>query len=185
MRSAFITSVQLICQMHVEHYADGAAAVAAYHARTPNRCPLLRGPDADAAAADAGGVDAAALAAAPHPDVGAVDPTTKAATAPSCLTQSADDAAAAAYAASQVAAAAGAASAAIAEHGHPTCPVHVTPGVLEGLVARPLIAVQTSLLMDTVSWQRGVLATPPVSRSASSCFLLLAIWSICLFVQRT
>lgn len=70
---------------------------------------------------------------------------------------------AAAAAAGEVTAAAGEASAAIACKGPTACPVNVTPAVLQTLIARPLVAVQTSLLMDTVAWQRGVLATPPVS----------------------
>jgi hypothetical protein len=51
----------------------------------------------------------------------------------------------------------------VAGKGQDACPVFVTPAVLQSVIARPLVAVQTSLLMDTVAWQRGVLATPPVS----------------------
>jgi hypothetical protein len=62
-----------------------------------------------------------------------------------------------------VAAAAGESSALVACKGPATCPLAVTPAVLQSMIARPSVAVQTSLLMDTVTWQRGVLATPPVS----------------------
>lgn len=73
-----------------------------------------------------------------------------------------EPAAAAQSAAAEIAAAACKASAGVAAKGPASCPVQVTPAVLQSLIARPLVAVQTSLLMDTVAWQRGVLATPPV-----------------------
>lgn len=41
-----------------------------------------------------------------------------------------------------------------------------SPAALQSEVAGPLVAVQVSLIRDTVAWQRGVLATPPVSETA-------------------
>lgn len=38
-----------------------------------------------------------------------------------------------------------------------------SPAALQSEVAAPLVAVQVSLIRDTVAWRRGVLSTPPVS----------------------
>jgi hypothetical protein len=51
----------------------------------------------------------------------------------------------------------------VSSKGIALCPRSVSPAILQAMMAKPLVAVQTSLLMDTVAWQRGVLATPPVS----------------------
>lgn len=149
MRSAFITAVQLFGQMHAQFYADGAAAVAAFEAQAP-RCP----PRQHAQQHPTGFSDAAAASE----------------RAEDGLSCEFNGAAAVAAAAVEVAAAAGASSEAIAHLGHLTCPMVVTPAGLQSIIARPLVAVQTSLLMDTVMWQRGVLSTPPVSCCPNNAF---------------
>jgi hypothetical protein len=87
-----------------------------------------------------------------------------------------DPSKAAAAAAAEIAVAACKASAGVAAKGPASCPVQVTPAVLQSLIARPLVAVQTSLLMDTVAWQRGVLATPPVSHLQGHNSGCLRVW---------
>jgi hypothetical protein len=139
MKTTFVSAVELINQMHAQFYADGAAFVAAFESQWPG-CP----PTATA------GVPAAADAAA-APAVFS---------AGGCISSGA---AAAAAAAVDVAAAAGAASSLVSSKGIASCPRSVSPAVLQTMMAKPLVAVQTSLLMDTVAWQRGVLATPPVN----------------------
>lgn len=146
MKATFVSAVGLINQMHAQFYADGAAAVAAFEATCRQSCGTSTTALGQPAAAQSSGLSSAgtAPAAAAAADID-------------------DAAAAAAAAAAEIAAAAGKASAAVAAKGPASCPVEVTPAVLQSYVARPLVAVQTSLLMDTVAWQRGVLATPQVS----------------------
>lgn len=146
MKVTFVSAVELINQMHANFYADGAAFVAAFEAQLPSLplSPSAAEPAGDNTAAPAG------------------------LSVSGCSTSGA--AAAAAAAASDVAAAAGAASALVASKGFASCPLTVSPAVLQSMIARPLVAVQTSLLMDTVAWQRGVLATPPVSAHCCSLF---------------
>lgn len=139
MKTTFVSAVELINQMHAQFYADGAAFVAAFESQWPSRpLPVSAGVPAaaDAAAAPAGF------------------------SADGCISSGA---AAAAAAAADVAAAAGAASLLVSSKGIASCPRSVSPAILQTMMAKPLVAVQTSLLMDTVAWQRGVLATPPVS----------------------
>jgi hypothetical protein len=165
MRSTFITAVMLVNQMHAQFYADGAAAAVAYEART-FACPrvdaskptLQSSPSQETDRATSPPAAAASRAAAQESG----DLPTK--------SQASTMAAAAVNAAAQVAEAAAAASVLVACKGQQTCPVYVTPAVLQTVIARPLVAVQTSLLMDTVAWQRGVLATPPVSMSSPYCY---------------
>lgn len=149
MKAAFVSAVGLINQMHAQFYADGAAAVAAFEATCRQSCGRSTTVVGQPAAAQSSGQSANSAEAAPASASAAADID--------------DAAAAAAAAAAEIAAAVCKATAAVAAKGPASCPVQVTPAVLQSLVARPLVAVQASLLMDTVAWQRGVLATPPVS----------------------
>lgn len=151
MKGTFITAVELVNQMHAQFYADGAAAVAAFEAQAAacqhvsTDAPVSCTPAQSAQSGPAGHLAGKDYCA-------AFDSGAKASAA----------------AAAEVAAAAGESSAMIACKGPATCPLVVTPAVLQSMIARPLVSVQTSLLMDTVAWQRGVLATPPVSSCAGT-----------------
>lgn len=47
------------------------------------------------------------------------------------------------------------------------------PGPIHSRIAAPLVAVQISLKSDTVAWQRGVLATPPIVPALLQSMLIL------------
>lgn len=143
--------------MTAQYYADTAAATASYESATPanpaaaaflgSGCGTsIKQPPADVAAAAELAAAVAAAAAAAAKQLGCTPPPAPPAPAPGK------------QAGLPVAAPAGAP----APGGAAAAGARVTPPMLQQQIGMPLVQVQAALIKDTVTWQRGVLATPPV-----------------------
>jgi hypothetical protein len=164
LAETYMKAAALLGQMLAKTYRDGADAVARYEAAC---VPLLKSQSA------------VRLAAAELPAAGSSDGSDstqqKQQGVPAgCITYSAAEAAVAAAVADAVQEAvnesfpfaglcSSGSSSGSDDGGAALCVDVCSPAVLQQLVAQPLIAVQVSLMKDTVAWKRGVLATPPVS----------------------